>query len=774
MNIGSFTGACPGGSGAGGGGTVTSITEDVNLFPEVLVNGVASYTITGSGTFAWSKVVQAANTVWAGPVSGAAAVPVFRGLVPADGNGAFWTIVGNTGTNPVANWIGTNDAQDWVWKTNNIERGRVLSGGNVGIGTDAPGRLLDIGPQDQPNQELSGGMGISRSQVQDTGGLGGTVYNVKAWDAVGDGVSADEQFFRHAIEQITLDYAKGLLPAWGATLEIPPGTYRLNSAIEPSAGPITVPLRVKGAGVGITVLECAFGLGGLALFGFSLKSPAANETNPEGLFHGPIFEGISFNSVGASPPAAFIQVNVDGTATKPIEGTIIRDCEFNNAEIGVALYETAATLIDHVTTRPGNTVNEILFSNTTFPDAGDSIITNCDFQSRLMPAGVQVDQTGTNGLRIINNKFNGAAAMNDGPYAHVRFRNTPVSDPVNQRGAAEMVIIGNSFEGADTYCIQFTGVHDYLGGIDTRNIITGNQIDDAGKGGGGHRISISPSGAYGATLFSITNNNIERSGAGGAMNFIELISTATDPVLGGCKQFEISGNNFRTVIVGDTAIYMNANATENHVGDNAYYGFTAPNNFDAAATTEGITLFGSAGHASPMIEVYRGAKTSANLKFRVDEEGEAVIRWANIGARGDQPTGFLSTCSINESNFIPTPTAGTDALAILSPRVDGGYIAVTGNSDVAGCAATGLDIIMGINTAGTAPAAGTYTGLFLSCAKSTAGPVTTPVFYVDYRPQVVMFNVAAPAVIGATVGQLYFDIADSKFHVVDGAGNHAI
>lgn len=796
MQISSFTGACPSGSGSGGGGTVTSITEDVNLFPEVLVNGVASYTITGSGTFAWSKKVQAANTVWAGPTSGAAAVPVFRSLVPADGNGAFWTLVGNTGTTPASNWIGTNDLQDWVWKTDGTERGRILGTGQFGFGTPQPGRLVDVGPA---TAVTTGGFGIARAQVQDMGGPGGAVYNVKAWDASANGVTPTQQAFENAIEQVAIDFSKGLLPAWGATLEVPPGTYRFENAVTPFGAPITIPLRVKGAGIGITVFECDFAIPG-ALFSFSLTSPAANETNPEGLFHGPIFEGISFNNVGAVVVTAFIQVNVDGIATKPIEGTTIRDCEFNNAQIGIALYETAATIIDHVTTRPGNTINEIKFSNVTFPDAGDSVITNCDFQSRLMAGtGVQVDITGTNGLKITNNKFNGSFTFDTSPYCHLRFVNTNdaavTAAPGTDRGAQGMIIDHNSFESAYRYSILFTGIH--TGNQDSHNIISNNYFGDPTNGRGGHRVTIAPLpdtaplgpshpapvSSYGATLFSITDNVFARAIDDGInYNCIELVSTAdgaiapdpVDPTLGYCSNFNIEGNSFATVRGGDTAIYMNAKAQNNHVGDNYYTGFTVPNNLDPACTTEGITLFGTAAHVGNFIEAYRGAKTSANLKFRVDEEGEAVIRWANIGARGDQPAGFLSTCSINESNFIPTPTANTDTLAILSPRVDGGYIAVTGNSDVAGCAATGLDIIMGVNTAGTAPAAGTYTGLFLSCAKSTAGPVTTPVFYVDYRPQVVMYNVAAPAAIGATVGQLYFDIADSKFHVVDGAGNHAI
>jgi hypothetical protein len=59
---------------------------------------------------------------------------------PAGPSGALnaWSLTGNAGTNPTTNFIGTTDAQDWVIKTNNIERMRVLSGGRVGIGTNSP------------------------------------------------------------------------------------------------------------------------------------------------------------------------------------------------------------------------------------------------------------------------------------------------------------------------------------------------------------------------------------------------------------------------------------------------------------------------------------------------------------------------------------------------------------------------------------------------------------------------------------------------------------
>jgi hypothetical protein len=60
------------------------------------------------------------------------------------GSSAGWTTLGNAGTVAATNFLGTTDAIDLVFRTNNTEKMRILSAGNVGINNTTPLVALDI------------------------------------------------------------------------------------------------------------------------------------------------------------------------------------------------------------------------------------------------------------------------------------------------------------------------------------------------------------------------------------------------------------------------------------------------------------------------------------------------------------------------------------------------------------------------------------------------------------------------------------------------------
>lgn len=76
------------------------------------------------------------------------------GWIGVSMNGLYWSLTGNTGTTASTsaigssvnnNFIGTTDAKDFVFASNNLERMRITSGGNIGIRTQSPQELLQVG-----------------------------------------------------------------------------------------------------------------------------------------------------------------------------------------------------------------------------------------------------------------------------------------------------------------------------------------------------------------------------------------------------------------------------------------------------------------------------------------------------------------------------------------------------------------------------------------------------------------------------------------------------
>jgi len=105
----------------------------------------------------------------------------------AAASGSDWTLSGNAGTIAGTNFIGTTDPIDWVIKTNNTERARVTSGGNVGVGTASPSSKMHV-------YEATNNASRSVLLVESIDpGSGGTISNVGIMGkAIGTGNATDK------------------------------------------------------------------------------------------------------------------------------------------------------------------------------------------------------------------------------------------------------------------------------------------------------------------------------------------------------------------------------------------------------------------------------------------------------------------------------------------------------------------------------------------------------------------------------------------------------
>lgn len=110
-------------------GTTPSTISALNTNPlwnsnQLQGNPISSTNPTNNQVLQWNGTSWSPSTI--------------AGATPA------WQLTGNSGTSPSTNFIGTIDAQDIVTRTNNIERMRVSSGGNIGIGVVTPNYPVEI------------------------------------------------------------------------------------------------------------------------------------------------------------------------------------------------------------------------------------------------------------------------------------------------------------------------------------------------------------------------------------------------------------------------------------------------------------------------------------------------------------------------------------------------------------------------------------------------------------------------------------------------------
>lgn len=98
-------------------------------------------------------------------------------------NSTVWSLFGNNGTNANANFIGTTDAVDFVTRTANLERMRVTSTGNVGIG---------INPSPNARLQVAGGSIMPQSGNNSASGI--------YFPPNPGGGGGDEAYIRHYVE----------------------------------------------------------------------------------------------------------------------------------------------------------------------------------------------------------------------------------------------------------------------------------------------------------------------------------------------------------------------------------------------------------------------------------------------------------------------------------------------------------------------------------------------------------------------------------------------
>jgi Pectate lyase superfamily protein len=371
--------------------------------------------------------------------------------------------------------------------------------------------------------------GPARLPLQDQGG---EVYNVRAYGAIGDGVTDDRRAVQDAIDAAEAA-AMGIV-------YFPPGTYLIQDlAAEPDLLTFTKPVQFRGAGPFLSIV--------------TTDEPTKN------IFHGTItvtdindkvrpilFRDLKIEATLARTDGAAILQDVAPGSTFE-HGIRIENCHFKKQHIGVQLRAASTSVIENCSFWQGIVSEvDVWIDEQVGGDSTTHLITGCLFgdtggASKAIKLGGHCG-----GDRILGNLF-------------VDYDTQVHMEPL---GATSQLIQGNVMEGARTAAIRLTGAEEQV-----HTVITGNAIRVSGGAVTPSRCiwaDLSGSGAF-ADQILVVGNKLVGDMAGAGTKGIELSPTggaATDRWL-------IADNLFHRFTI---AIEAGASVTGLMLGSNAYFG----------------------------------------------------------------------------------------------------------------------------------------------------------------------------------------------------------
>jgi len=284
-----------------------------------------------------------------------------------------WNIKGNAGTSSGTNFLGTTDASSLVVKTNNVERLRVDTSGNVGVGTSGPIAKLEA-------SSIPGGIGLlGTSDVRGVIGrlgsisCGGTNFGVGGCGAdSGIGVLGDSNS-RGVVGTLGHTSCAGVYAVGGCNDANTVGVYGHSNSDKGVWGNSSAGGNARGVVGTLGDTSCAgsYGVGGCtgnaaayAVFGRSLNNGAIvgssdtgdvfigvtgdSETHVARIDHnGRVFANGGFQANGADV-AEFIPVT-----DAPQPGDVVEINQDQPGTFRIATVANSTAVAGVVTTRPG-------------------------------------------------------------------------------------------------------------------------------------------------------------------------------------------------------------------------------------------------------------------------------------------------------------------------------------------------------------------------------------------------------------------------------------